>query len=571
MADSTKLENQSLRKSLVTSPLKKLKLSPCGSSNFDTVSLYDYLSEQSCTENCKSKNENVEVSSNNDSPTNVSHDQTKDKDRRIRPNSYKAYHRQIEKKRRNRINMMLEEISSLVPICQSIPHRLDKLSVLELAVQRVEMLTQTLSKQTDATYKPDALTEGEMKYLLEQKQNGFLIVISCDKGKVLHVSDAVCGLIMHTPDELVGHSLLDLVDPKDVDVVQNMLLPNNSLPGNRLSDSPTLNCRSTKRSFCFRLKPSKLNIISSSTVFNIPVSCNGFLKSWKTNMSKTSASSNEKVSTFSCFVGVAVPLTANTKRYTATPDQYSSRHTADATYLYVDPRVFPVSGYLPQELVGNSEYRFVHKDDIQALSETYRLAIQNKHQERVVSDIYRFKLKHGGLLHMRTVAFSLFNPFTKELEFVSHQNFVMGRELKGRSECTKAVPNDLDRLSSLELQCTAMGQIHDEAESKSSRDVENNTIITPLTLNVLRNSGVDTDLLTKLLQRTEVKEDSCESSRQSLPFCSSKQNNIGGYDANHHSFKRQECAVASINSKGLLKRSKGTDASDTFSSGYASS
>lgn len=53
----------------------------------------------------------------------------------------RAYHRQIEKKRRNRINMMLEEISSLVPICQSIPHRLDKLSVLELAVQRVEMLT----------------------------------------------------------------------------------------------------------------------------------------------------------------------------------------------------------------------------------------------------------------------------------------------------------------------------------------------------------------------------------------------------------------------------------------------
>ena len=52
-------------------------------------------------------------------------------------------------------------------------------------------------------------------------------------------------------------------------------------------------------------------------------------------------------------------------------------------HLYFSFRVLPLAGYLPQDLVGHCEYKFVHKDDISALSETYRQALENKDQERV--------------------------------------------------------------------------------------------------------------------------------------------------------------------------------------------
>ena len=54
---------------------------------------------------------------------------------------YRAYHRQIEKRRRNKISSLINEIGSLVPMCMNATHRLDKLSMLELAVQQVSMIT----------------------------------------------------------------------------------------------------------------------------------------------------------------------------------------------------------------------------------------------------------------------------------------------------------------------------------------------------------------------------------------------------------------------------------------------
>ena len=36
---------------------------------------------------------------------------------------------------------MINEIASLVPMCQNVTHRLDKLSILELAVQHMRMVT----------------------------------------------------------------------------------------------------------------------------------------------------------------------------------------------------------------------------------------------------------------------------------------------------------------------------------------------------------------------------------------------------------------------------------------------
>ena len=45
--------------------------------------------------------------------------------------------------------------------------------------------------------------------------------------------------------------------------------------------------------------------------------------------------------------------------------------------------VFPISGYLPQDLIGNSEYNFVHKDDVKSLSDTYQQVLANNNKESV--------------------------------------------------------------------------------------------------------------------------------------------------------------------------------------------
>nr|ALJ33569.1 Bmal [Clytia hemisphaerica] len=446
--------------------------------------------------------------------------------RKSRPSSYKAYHRQIEKRRRNNISSLINEIGSLVPMCMNATHRLDKLSMLELAVQQVRMLTRN-TDEGDSRYKPSFLSEEEMKYLIDQ--NGFLLVMSCDQAHILHVSDSVSNCTNHEPTELLGRSLLDIIHPNDVDLVTSMLKPYPNLPSvGSVSMYTGKLITGARRSFHFRLKTTKQPAFdpaesSGSNRYShkingtatIPVKLTGFLKTWQ-NLNENNSSSPTsnlsssngldesgpsmvngnniptidpvKLAPFTCFICLVKPVDHRDQRTEngKPSDEYrhfSSKHSADAKYLSVDQMAFPISGYLPQELIGNSEYNFVHKDDIKSLSDTYRQVLTSNHEEFVVSDIYRFKMKHGGMLPMRTVASSLFNPFTHELEFITHQNYVIGEEEDRPIE---------EQMTDLHHDQPITDLHHASPHLASLAD-------SPNTISVLRDAGLNPELISSLV------------------------------------------------------------------------
>ncbi|MPC99897.1 Aryl hydrocarbon receptor nuclear translocator-like protein 1 [Portunus trituberculatus] len=91
--------------------------------------------------------------------------------------SKRQNHSEIEKRRRDKMNTYIMELSSIIPVCTS--RKLDKLTVLRMAVQHMKMLRGSLNSYTEGHYKPAFLSDDELKNLILQVCLYFILICMC--------------------------------------------------------------------------------------------------------------------------------------------------------------------------------------------------------------------------------------------------------------------------------------------------------------------------------------------------------------------------------------------------------
>lgn len=103
-----------------------------------------------------------------------------------------------------------------------------------------------------------------------------------------------------------------------------------------------------------------------------------------------------------------------------------SRHMPDGTYTYVTPSALTITGYSPEELVGQSAYVFFHPDDVASIQHAHQTVFR---YSPVVTIIYRLRCKSGAYVWLETTSHLIKDPLTGEaLEIISVSRDVSERK-----------------------------------------------------------------------------------------------------------------------------------------------
>uniref|UniRef100_A0A674A1A5 Basic helix-loop-helix ARNT like 2 n=1 Tax=Salmo trutta TaxID=8032 RepID=A0A674A1A5_SALTR len=379
---------------------------------------------------------------------------SEDDDQQVKIKCFREPHSQIEKRRRDKMNTLIDELSAIIPSWNPMARKLDKLTVLRMAVQHLKALKAGASSSfTDVNYKrkPSFLPQDDLKHLVLTAADGFLFVVSCDRGKILFTSESISKFLNYSRLELIGQSLFDYVHPKDISKVKEQLSASGLYPRERLIDAKTglqvqdrpvgavHLCTGARRSFFCRMKHSRTVMKTEDKTIQpssskkkesqryCTVHCTGYMRSWPSTQLDAESDDNES-SHLSCLVAVCRVHPNNvcqpSREVKVKPTQFVTRFAIDGKFTFVDQQATTVLGYLPQELLGTSCYEYFHQDNLQHLAETHRKVLRSK--DKIETRSYKFKTKHGSFVMLQSQWFSFINPWTKEVEFIVSTNRVLG-------------------------------------------------------------------------------------------------------------------------------------------------
>ncbi|XP_075863658.1 basic helix-loop-helix ARNT-like protein 2 isoform X2 [Microcebus murinus] len=363
-------------------------------------------------------------------------------------------HSQTEKRRRDKMNNLIEELSAMIPQCKPVARKLDKLSVLRMAVEHLKSLKGMTNSYVGDNYRPSFIQDNELRHLILKTAEGFLFVVGCERGRILFVSKSVSKTLNYDQASLTGQSLFDFLHPKDVAKVKEQLSSSDISPREKLVDAKTgLQVHSnfhsgrmhmysgSRRSFFCRIKSCKISVKEEHE--GLPnskkkehrkfytIHCTGYLRSWPPNIvgMEEERDNRKENNNFTCLVAIGrlhpyiVPQ--NSGEIKVKPTEFITRFAMNGKFVYVDQRATAILGYLPQELLGTSCYEYFHQDDHSNLTDKHKAVLQSK--EKIFIDSYKFRAKDGSFVTLKSQWFSFTNPWTKELEYIVSVNTLVLR------------------------------------------------------------------------------------------------------------------------------------------------
>uniref|UniRef100_A0A671YDV7 Circadian locomoter output cycles protein kaput n=1 Tax=Sparus aurata TaxID=8175 RepID=A0A671YDV7_SPAAU len=404
----------------------------------------------------------------------------KDKAKRVSRNK-------SEKKRRDQFNVLIKELGTMLP---GNTRKMDKSTILQKSIdflcKHKEIAAQSESSEIRQDWKPPFLSNEEFTQLMLEALDGFFIAIMTD-GNILYVSESVTSLLEHLPTDLVDQNMLNFLPIGEHSEVYKALSTHPTDP-----ESLSTDFLKTKNhmEFCCHMLRGAIDpkeppvyeyvkfIGNFKSLNNVPnTTRNGLAGVLQRSLQPAF---DDQV----CFVAtvrLAKPQFIKEMCTVEEPnEEFTSRHSLEWKFLFLDHRAPPIIGYLPFEVLGTSGYDYYHVDDLETLAKCHEHLMQ---YGKGKSCYYRFLTKGQQWIWLQTHYYITYHQWNSRPEFIVCTHTVVSyaevraeqrREL-GIEESNPEVTADKSQDSGSESQLNTSSLKEALDSRKSSSHVSDNT------------------------------------------------------------------------------------------------
>ncbi|XP_027883039.1 circadian locomoter output cycles protein kaput isoform X3 [Xiphophorus couchianus] len=372
-----------------------------------------------------------------------------------------------EKKRRDQFNVLIKELGTMLP---GNTRKMDKSTILQKSIdflhKHKEIAAQSESTEIRQDWKPPFLSNEEFTQLMLEALDGFFLAIMTD-GNIIYVSENVTSLLEHLPSDLVDQNLLNFLPSGEHSDVYKAL-------SSHVTEGETLTPEYLKTKnqleFCCHMLRGTIDpkeppvyefvkfIGNFKSLNNVP-NCNR--NGYDGVIQRSLHSTFEDRVCLIATVRLAKPQFLKEMCTVEEPnEEFTSRHSLEWKFLFLDHRAPPIIGYLPFEVLGTSGYDYYHVDDLETLAKCHEHLMQ---YGKGKSCYYRFLTKGQQWIWLQTHYYITYHQWNSRPEFIVCTHTVVSyaevraeqrREL-GIEDCPPEVAADKSQDSGSESQLNA--------------------------------------------------------------------------------------------------------------------
>ncbi|XP_070613309.1 circadian locomoter output cycles protein kaput isoform X2 [Erythrolamprus reginae] len=309
----------------------------------------------------------------------------KDKAKRVSRNK-------SEKKRRDQFNILIKELGSMLP---GNARKMDKSTVLQKSIdflrKHKEITAQSDASEIRQDWKPTFLSNEEFTQLMLES-------------------------------DLVDQSIFNFVPEGEhsevYKILSTHLLESDSLTPEYLKSKNQLEfCCHMLRGTIDPKEPSTYEYVKCignfKSLSNMPNSAhNGY----EETIQRPHRPSYEDRICFVATVRLATPQFIKEMSTVEEPnEEFTSRHSLEWKFLFLDHRAPPIIGYLPFEVLGTSGYDYYHVDDLENLAKCHEHLMQ---YGKGKSCYYRFLTKGQQWIWLQTHYYITYHQWNSRPEFI---------------------------------------------------------------------------------------------------------------------------------------------------------